>query len=341
MSTTPPNVPRNHHVISQFVQRGFSSDGKTVAGLVQPPRPGDPYVCIGKMKIERTAAVHDFNTVSGPGQPVMAALESAIAKHVESPAATALRAVQQAPVGRLGLAASTRRALCRLAGLLHANSPAGRERLRDILASFVPVGGAPAAAIDRVATTYAFDANDAAEMDAWREAFAFMRDGNTAVTRDNVLRTTILLGQMTASSLEKVALTVYRVDGPPHLLLPDLPVLGWSPPGGDLPDPGSGALFAFDHRHLLVFDPSSSADEVRDGDDPRLDALLRTRFPAAPVGLTGASRWGRTWAVSSMKAEAYARSVDDVTAAVALARPAARLVFHSTRNAGGPGIVLR
>jgi hypothetical protein len=341
MITPPTPVPRNHHVVSQFLQRGFSPDRKNVVSLVKPTRPGDPYLCFGKTQIEKTAAVHDFNTVSSPVQPVITTLESALAKHVETPAANALRALQQAPIGQLALARPTRRAVCRLAGLLHANSPAGRERLQGILTSFVPVGGAPANAIDAVARAYAFDPADAAEVDAWREAFAFMRDGNTAVTQENVLRTTIVLGQMTAASMEKMGLTIYRLDGPPYLLLPDLPVLGWSPPGGDVPDSGSAALFPFDHRHLLVFDADASTDELRDGDDPRLDALLRARFPGRGTRLTGARRWATTLAVNSMRAEAYARTVEDVTAAVALAQPGARLVYHSTPSARGPGIVLR
>jgi len=297
---------------------------------------------IAGMPIVSTAMVRDFNIVELRNQQVVATLESAISKHVESAAANALRAMRAAGIGSLRLSTRARRAVCRLAGLLYTNSPEGRSRLGQQLSSFVPAGGASTAQVSSMARAIAFDRNDAAEVSAWEQVFAFAQVGTTPTSQANLLRLTILLGQMMARSLEKMAITVYRIAAPPSLILPDLPVLGSAPPsGGDIPDPGSFVLFPFEHRHLLVFDSGGGADEIRDADDPRIDALLQPRFPAAPQALTGARRWATVLALTSMSNEAYALRPEDLKEALALVDPAATMVMWSSPERRGPGVMIR
>jgi hypothetical protein len=197
--------------------------------------------------------VRDFNTVQLPNQRTVTTLESAISKHVETPAANALRTIQGTGIGPLQLSVEERRAVCGLAGLFHANSTPGRERLAGHLSTFLPKGGASAAQLRTMAQAIAFDRNDVAEVFAWEQVFGFAQVGSTATVQANLPRLTILLGQMMARSLQKMVITVYRLAAPPYLILPDLPVLGSAPPGGDIPDPGSFVLFPFEHRHLLSF----------------------------------------------------------------------------------------
>jgi hypothetical protein len=341
MATSTVNASRNDHVISQFIHRGFSTDQATVLVIRRPLALGRYEVTAG-IPIKQTAMVRDFNTVELPNHQAVTTLESAIAKHIETPAANALRAIQGAGIGPLRLSAQARRAVCGLAGLFHANSPAGRQHLTQALSTFVPVGGASPAQLRSIARAFAFNRNDAAEVFAWEQIFAFAQVGSTTTSQANLSRLTILLGQMMAASLEKMVITVYRVAAPPYLILPDLPVLGMIPPGGgDIPDPGSFVVFPFEHRHLLVFEGRSGTDEVRDADDPRIDALLRPRFLDADQRITGARRWATVLAINSMSAEAYATRAEDFKEALTLAEPTAAVVMWSSPDQKGPGLAIR
>jgi hypothetical protein len=190
------------------------------------------------------------------------------------------------------------------------------------------------------ARAVAFDRSDAREVAAWTAVFSFMQDTQGLDARENVKRLTLVLGQMTANSLSKMKLTIYRLDDAPFFLLPDLPVLGMARPGGDVPESGSFVMFPFDHRHLLVFDADADADELRNNSDERLDQLLRTHFPHAPRSLRNAHDWSTTIAWTSMVAESYALQGADIKAVAARMAPGVRILVKTTPSARGPGIDL-
>ena len=80
------------------------------------------------MSIRGRAYEEGFNLIQLAAGIDSDVLERAVSKHVESPAGEAITQIVQGPVGPLALDLRRRRALCWLAGLLHANSPVGRER---------------------------------------------------------------------------------------------------------------------------------------------------------------------------------------------------------------------
>jgi hypothetical protein len=336
-------LSRDHHFISRLVLRRFSADGKHTVALWKPKRVGDPEQCYSRMPISGTSMRRNFNIVELMGPAGTDALEFAVSRAVEAPAADALRSVDAAPVGRLALTVTQRRALCNLAGILHANSPEGRARFQSIVDILLPQlrGGASPAQVTQVAQAAAFDRTDPAEVAAWQQIFSdLMRGGNVTRARHNLERLTLLWGQMQGQTLQKMAVTVYRIDQEPLYVLPDLPVLGKAFSGGDLPDPGSFAMFPADPHHLLVFDADAQADEIRLAHDPRLVQLLRRHFPAAPPSLTSSWHWEVTLAWTSRQKEFYALRVEDVKAARRVAAPTAGVMLRSVPSHPGPGIVL-
>lgn len=332
---------RNHHVISRLVLRGFSSDGKHVVVLRKPGHAHEAWSCFSRVPLRGTAMLRDFNVVRLPDQAAVTTLEAAVARHVEDPAASALTSIKAAPLGPLVLPTSLRTAVCLLAGLLHANSPAGRERLSGAIDTPLPRRSAPVGAVETFARAVAFDRNDQAEVAAWFAVLTFMRADATAEAQENLKRLTILHGQQTGNALTKMRLTVYRLDDRPFLLLPDLPVLGKARPRGDLPDPGSFVIFPFDHRHLLVFDAEADQDQVRRDDDPRIGELLRPHFPSAPASLRTAREWSNAITWMSIANECYALQVEDVKETARRVEPGARVVLQTTPSARGPGIDLQ
>jgi hypothetical protein len=82
-------------------------------------------------------------------------------------------------------------------------------------------------------------------------------------------------------------------------------------------------------------------DEVRDADDPRIDALLRPRFPGTPQVIAGARRWATLLAINPMSNEAYAFRGEDLKEALILANPAASMVMWSSPDQRGPEVRIR
>ncbi|HXC75763.1 MAG TPA: DUF4238 domain-containing protein [Candidatus Acidoferrum sp.] len=336
-------LSEDHHYISQLILRGFSRDGARLITVTKALASSDSFDCYPRMSIRGRAFEKGFNLVDLPAGKATDVLERAVATHIEGPAGEARAEMLLAPYGVLHLNPRRRRAMCLLAGLLHANSPIGRGSFDPVLDKvFAGLKAAPGAAslVRSMALGAALDNTDTEEVAAWEHVLGLLSAGDTPEARANARRLTLLWGQMTAKGLQRMSLTVLRIDAPPFFVLPDLPVLGHAPDGGDIPDPGSWVIFPIDHRHLVVFTTDSQPDMVRGADSGMLVGLWTKTKGPLPMRIQKDVELQTSLSFTSMHEELYAYDLDDVLAAARLFPKPPSISVKSGPGVRGSGIVL-
>lgn len=327
-----------------MIFRNFSQDASHIVTCERVSAVPVEFVCYPNSPIKKRAFRADFNGVVMPDGSTSDVLERSIGKHVETPAADAINHILRAPVGQLVLTTKQRTALCNLAGLFHANSPMGRERFDHTLDTLYPnlkKTTNPSPLVTGLARASAFDATDREEVAALEQLWALLSGAVTETTKQNASRLSIVWGHMTAAALAKMDITVLRIDRPPYWLLPDLPVLGDAPNGGDIPDPGSYMLFPLQRSTLAVFSTGKCQDSIEPAATGFLLGLYRAIKP-------GQSRMTTDWDVQASIAgnalaggeseELYAHSVDDVAAMGKVLQ--VQIKIKSSPGSRAPGIML-
>ncbi len=303
-----------------MILRGFSRDGIHLVNCEQNPAKLGEFVCYSKSPLRARAFRPDFNGVVLPDGTTSDVLERSLNQHVETPAASAIQQIVASRPGALALDVEARKGLCQLAGIIHANSPIGRQRFDSTMAGVFSQlkSGAKPSFIASLARATAFDPTDVEEVTAFEQVWSFMQGLSDPETQKaNASRLSIHWGRLTAKGLMKMSITVLRIDSPPFWILPDVAVLGLAHPGGDLPDADSFLIFPIHRQSLVVYSGSAAGDSVVPAGKALLDTLYRTINPHRGKAM---SDWDVQAAIAgnSLKhgetGELFAHSVDDITA---------------------------